>query len=1438
MIRSVRKTLISVFAAIMLSSCLCFGIFAAINKNAVSAAPAEITIASLGAHNDNIFILNTTGGDASNAGGKQITVYINDEPNDIWVHEGDASSVTLAIGKSAYRLNDESYLHIRVPAGTRFGDCVLKEDYDFYNLMNVNGGFVYVGQESTTAVAITGLNGVIKDHAGQQRWYISLGASVAEGVDIDGQIWNCNVFYATADDDIKGSYTLYGGKVNEVNVNKESNSALGLIIDYELVGETSGTTGHKRLYKIPAGTVWGGYHGACRITNSFYLLYDGDGFVYSESDPTVERTLSFVGLTNQKESERYIMTLNGGTGNGEYGSEICDVIVKTDGAEKTAKLWNWGEDLAIYISYDVLPNTGYHVFEIEKQALTGGYTLEGVFLAIRDGEVTTPITFDEVKIVFAEGHVQEDEELNIHRYRIYLTFEKEFVAANGVLGSWTVSVNGKDVSAEVEYYPEANGVILSVNLADAPKNQRNEIIVKAGAKLVSDTCNFTVAEDFTVYTEGGRIDPVLPEPVDNDIKIVSIEGFAQDVDSENLHRYLVYLNFDKEFEYPEFHVCDVTVSVNGKEEVAGVYNDSDNKRVFIIVDYTVAPKETKNEITIKAETAIGNFVVTEDFSFVTEGDKVYVPSPELPEENVKIVSIEGATQDVDSANLHRYLIYLYFDKAFEYSEFRVGDITVSVNGKDEVVGAYNDADGKCVFLTVDYTIAPKETKNEITIKAGTKFANYVVTEELTVKTKGTAVEIKTDLVDMEIEWKKDLLGYLEGGTQDNLGRYVFYIQTNLENIGDTMWNGNECVIDAGTENERYAPIYYFGGIAKPDSEDYDGTAILVILNYNDIEEGARNAAEIATHSVTIKKGSELGGGYLIANDLTLWLRGEDFAENEDELPEPPDGVFSLSRGIENKSIEYAAQNIEDYIAGASVVKLKAGAEKLVDNNVFFAACDHSLLCKSIKIIGKKSEPQIKFRSVYSGGDVYLALEIRSESDNGNHWIEQGAPIVRLRYCGSKAAETDVSECLWFDFFTDGLQNSPLIASFTNDEFRLDEGEFFVEFGAENKTDSYGKEGFVFFVNVIQGEKQAYAECLMTGENNVSEAGDVAIYQGPFNTARIDVDYVKWTEKDVKDFTLMSVDSERTIDGETVKIGAMSFYSPQLRREENYDKYDISDIIPIGNGKTYTKVEGDVTSASQSMINATNVSAGNGGYSVKMKITFTGDDFGCTFAFRGKNTHAASGYVIHIAEDQVIIGSIAKASPFKTGETYEIEVGCVDYFVAEEKVSSGAFVFLKVNGELVIEDSIDKKAGLGTYFCGLIEGAGGSTVTIAAVNDSAKQPVITTKSNKTVVANGKKTTLSYESDMPTAFDEVTYEVVKGKARIDGDGLFSESDGEIVVRAKITNEFGTFYGSEITLNAGAKDGGGCSCGASLDGAIFVLPLIAAAAIAIIFKKRREN
>ena len=1418
------KRLLTTVLSLFLLLCGCYGL----TRLAKTAnAETAFNVTGVGAYNvndDRFYVVLSTDVQIQPAGQQSITVSVEKAgvKEEISVIFNAFSNADIQIPTSAIAKTGEKGF-VTIPKGTMAGEFVLATDYTFF----VNDGKVSHAFQVFPMVTDRCDQIQMSPSYARYRMFFDQTASVSDGA-------YCNVDEAYIIKDFNKETETSEATTKVVFVGLEGKLYLKIDTD-DLAGVATAAQVPERVIYVPQGATITLGADKATVGRDIYLYINGETVNETFREEKTPETLTMAGLTNQPASSRFIMTLNGGTGNGEYGSEICDVIVKTDGAEKTAKLWNWGEDIAIYIPYDVLPATSYHTLEIAEQTLfEGKYLFGGVSLAIKDGFVTTSITFDEVKVVFAEGYVQENGNLNIYRYRIYLTFDREFVAEGGVLGNRTISVNGKDVSAEVEYYEEAHGVILNVNLADAPKNQKNEIIVKAGTKLISETCNFTLAENFTVYTEGGKIDPVLPEPAHKDVKITSIEGVAQDVEEANLHRYLIYLNFDKEFEYSEYHVCDITVSVNGKDATVGAYNDEEDKRVFLTADYTVAPKESKNEITIKAETSFGDYVVSEDFSFVTEGDKVYVPSPELPEENVKITSIEGVAQDVEEANLHRYLIYLNFDKEFEYPEYHVCDITVSVNGKDATVGAYNDEEDKRVFLTADYTVAPKESKNEITIKAETSFAHFKLTKEVTIKTNGTAVEIKVPLKDMTVEWKKDIIGSIEGGTQDNLGRYVFYIQTDLENLCDTMWNGNECVIDAGTENERFAPIYYFGGIAKPDSEDYDGTAILVILNYKDIEEGARNAAEIATHSVTIKRGSELGGGYLIANDLTLWIRGENFAENEEELPEPPDGVFSLSCGIENKSIEYVAQNIEDYIENASVVKLKAGAEKLADNNVFFAAGDSSLFCKSIKIIGKKAEPQIKFRSVYGGGDVYLAFEIRSETDNGNYWPEQGAPVVRLRYCGKKAAETDVSECLWFDFFTDGLQNSPLVAAFVNNEFVLEEGEFFVEFGAVNKADSYGKEGFVFFVNVIQGEKQAYAECLMTGENNVSEAGDVCIYQAPFNTARIDVDYVKWQEKDVKDFTLMSVDKTRTTDGETIDIGVMSFYSPQLRREENYDKYDISDIVPIGNGKTYTKIEGDVTSASQSMINATNLRANNGGYSVKMKIKFTGEDFGCTFAFRGKGTNAASGYVIHIADDRILVGSMSQDSPFKTGETYEIEVGCVDYYVAEEKVASGVFVFLKVNGELVIEDSIDKKSGLGTYFCGLVEGAGDSTVTITAATNSGKQPVLTTKSNKTIVAKGKKTTLSCETDMPTAFDEVTYEIVKGKARIEGDGLYSESDGKITVRAKIVNEYGTFYGSEITLNAGKKDGG---CKSSVGGEASVVLAVAAVA-AMIFKKRREN
>ena len=73
-----------------------------------------------------------------------------------------------------------------------------------------------------------------------------------------------------------------------------------------------------------------------------------------------------------------------------------------------------------------------------------------------------------------------------------------------------------------------------------------------------------------------------------------------------------------------------------------------------------------------------------------------------------------------------------------------------------------------------------------------------------------------------------------------------------------------------------------------------------------------------------------------------------------------------------------------------------------------------------------------------------------------------------------------------------------------------------------------------------------------------------------------------------------------------------------------------------------------------------------------------------------------------------------------------------------------------------------------------------------------------------------------------------------------GLYSNTDGEIIVRVKIENEFGTFYGEEITLNKGAnggqsgESGGKRGCKGGI--AAGALPFVIASA-AIIAKKRRK-
>lgn len=911
---------------------------------------------------------------------------------------------------------------------------------------------------------------------------------------------------------------------------------------------------------------------------------------------------------------------------------------------------------------------------------------------------------------------------------------------------------------------------------------------------------------------------------DTEMTVNSLGGGIQD----NNSRYIINLVCDVEYNSSQGGSWKGTI--NGAEKNIEFYADTTAKQIGLVIPYSDAPKTQRNVIVIKQGSMSCGYTIKEDTTIITNGNSFYLEKDEV---DWQITSVGGGIQD----DFDRYIIRLNGSSSFDTTEDNLGSWTVEVNGVDVSIALYNDKGNKQLCLLIPYSIASKTVANAIVVKGGSTADRYVVNQDTVIMTKGNSVFLKSDIRELSLSLVENDENKISA-SQANLSRYLFYLQTDVSGIKDTMWDGNLCVLDKGTKDEKKVTIYFVGGTTSDTtSESYDGTQILAVLYFSDIIYGATSVTEIGKHSITIENGTILGGGYSVKQDFTFYIANENIATIESELPEIPNGVFANRK---RKTVDYTTQKIEDYIAEASVVKLKADAYKDTDNNVVLESGDITGYCKAMKIVNSKSEPAIKLRSTYTGGDVYVVLELRSTLDNGNYWLQEGAPVVRIRYVESNANNAEKTDCLYFDFFYDGLQKTPLYCIFTNEEFNLTSGEdYYIEFGAVNTTDNQGNTGFVFFVNVTQGDCSAYGECTMTGDYNVSDTGNVTIYISPAPTAQL-LDYSNWKTNDVSDFVIKSVDTEREIDGQTVSIGAMSLYNPQIRRAEGYDEYDISDIVPIGNGVTYTNIENDTTSQSQSMINAIAVPTTNGGYTVKMKIKFTKDDFGCTFAFRGKSTHAQSGYKIIIADNVVIVGSVTRSSPFKPDTEYEIEIGCIDYYIADERVTSGTIVYLKVNGDLIVEDNIDKLTGLGTYFCGLVEGGEGSTVTITSTKAETDRKTlsIVTKSNKTVVAKDKKGTLSYESNMATAYDKVSYEVLSGDATINGDGLYSNTDSQIKIRVKVENEFGTFYGEEIVLNSNASSSG-CSCKGVVSGDIIIIGFVLSivAIIVTIYRRRKK-
>lgn len=247
--------------------------------------PAPFKITGINAYNDNIFVLNTDVA-LSYEDKTPMTVFIDDVETELSLFP-NGNALCFRFAKTTYRKNDSEYLHVRIPEGTTVGSgYVLSEEYNFYDLYNANTkDWHYVGQETTVPFSISGIAAMALEHGGV-RWYIAMNASFGEGVTVNGDaIYNCGIVYATADDDIDGGYTVYGAEGNTVNVLAESNTKLGILMDWTVFGASGSETGYARMYKIPAGTIWGGHIGRYRLTNDVWMFYNGKTFTYLNEAP-------------------------------------------------------------------------------------------------------------------------------------------------------------------------------------------------------------------------------------------------------------------------------------------------------------------------------------------------------------------------------------------------------------------------------------------------------------------------------------------------------------------------------------------------------------------------------------------------------------------------------------------------------------------------------------------------------------------------------------------------------------------------------------------------------------------------------------------------------------------------------------------------------------------------------------------------------------------------------------------------------------------------------------------------------------------------------------------------------------------------------------------------------------------------------------------------
>ena len=272
---------------------------------------------------------------------------------------------------------------------------------------------------------------------------------------------------------------------------------------------------------------------------------------------------------------------------------------------------------------------------------------------------------------------------------------------------------------------------------------------------------------------------------------------------------------------------------------------------------------------------------------------------------------------------------------------------------------------------------------------------------------------------------------------------------------------------------------------------------------------------------------------------------------------------------------------------------------------------------------------------------------------------------------------------------------------------------------------------------------------------------------------------------------------------------------------DYMTQDLSEVVPITQKTTFTgSYTGDPTQNFDFTKdqNIQFIRTDGLTHVVKMKMSISNIDknFETYFVMNGSDKYFQKGGIFYwISNEGCNIGHAGETfeitslpASVRSGVEFELELRAIPYYV--EGSIAGYYATILINGEEACQGNYISKGDctFGSYFGYYMHNTNSEvSVTLAPLNAAATSPMkieVKPSPYKTQLGLNKMCTLktTVTCNLIGAQDPVI-EIVDGAqyATLSGSRLKGVADGIVTIRAKVTNQFGTFYGEEFKMAIGS-------------------------------------